>query len=300
MAPEAKIKVLRIPAPRTEAIRLRDLQVDEKYQRRVSPTHVDGMVAMLRGCSLNEILKKLSEYLGYLCVGRRADDTNKVVDGQQRCALIQRIAEELGFDDVEVSCEVFNSRGVKHEADVYNKRNHRKALSPADKFKGRVAEGDPVAVELRQILEDNNLGVSGLQYSKPVHKIKCVSTFEKALRLGGKKLVTQIISVINDVWGRTHDGAIRAWPEMKEAFKTQAVGGLAIFLNDNPTCSVNKLKKELSKFSVSAFLKRLDDEIPPGQATSGYVREQWAAAAIAKIYSPKENTPHTKVRGLTR
>ena len=298
MTAEVKVKVLRIPAPHTDHIRLRDLTIEEKYQRRVSPAHVAGMVAMLRGCTDAQIAKKFSEYAGFICVARRKNGVNKVLDGQQRCAVIMRVADELGFSEIELPCEIIESRGVKHEADVYNRRNHRKGLTPADKFKSRCAEGEPAAVELQTILDAKNLGVAGLHYSKPVHKIKCVKTFEHMLELGGKKLVTTVIDIIFDIWGRTASGTIRPWPELKNAFKTEAVGGIGVFLNENPDCNINKLKKKLAAFDIDAFVKRL--EPPAGSKQSGYERELWAAHGVASIYSPKENAPVVKVRGMTR
>ena len=298
MTTETKVKMLHIPAPPTAHIRLRDLTVDEKYQRRVSPAHVAGMVAMLSGCTEMQIARKFSEYAGFICVARRKHGAHKVLDGQQRCAVIQRVAEALGFSEIELPCEIIESRGGKHEADVYNRRNHRKGLTSGDKYKGRCAEGDPRALELNAILQANNLGVSGLKYSTPVNKIKCVKTFEELLTRGGKKLVTTVINILFDVWGTTATGSTRPWPELRVAFKTQAVGGLGIFLHENPGCDIKKLKKKLAAHTIAAFIESLKP--PAGSSDSGFERELWAAAAIATIYSPKENAPKIKVQGSRR
>jgi len=115
-------------------IRLSQLRVDHSYQRPEDPPW-----------RRTEMVDEFDPYaFGVIYVGRRKNGTFWIDDGQQRCATLRAMAEFAGDDgqgtpDPLVRCSVFDSRGPKHEAEVFYKMNMlRTSPKPHEAFKSAV------------------------------------------------------------------------------------------------------------------------------------------------------------------
>jgi hypothetical protein len=112
------------------------LLVDPSYQRGLFERFVT-----------NQIMNNFQpEAFGQIVVGRRVDGTDWVVDGQQR----RHAAIQLGHSLV--SCQVFQSRGKQHEAQIYKIINaNKKPMAPFDLWKARLTAQDSEALAIHNI-----------------------------------------------------------------------------------------------------------------------------------------------------
>jgi uncharacterized protein DUF6551 len=95
------------------------------------------------------------EALGYPVVSFR-DGVWYIVDGQHRVAALRM----MGWDDQQIECEVYEGLSEADEAELFLKRNNRRAVRPFDKFKVAVAAGREAESDINRIVMTLGLKVS--------------------------------------------------------------------------------------------------------------------------------------------
>lgn len=263
-------------APKVMEIEVDQIQIDGKYQRLIKHEHVEKMYEEYRGLSVEQAMEKLPENTGFLCVGVRGDRSKWAVDGQQRIALAKMLKAKYGIKELFMHCEVFNSQGRKHESEVYTKRNHRKDMTPCEKFKGKFMAGDKNAVAINKILFSFGIGISGIDYPNKVRKVSCIGACEKAYNAGGSDHLHEVLDILGNAWASQKQTA-------KPAFKGIMIVGLSIFLQENNDCDREKLVKWLAKTTPENIIGAAAAKNPEG-LSSGYGRNEKVAEQIAEIY----------------
>lgn len=118
------------------------------------------------------------DQLGYIVVNKRDNGKIYVVDGQHRVELLRAV----GWGDQNIHAEYFEGLTQQEEAKLFRTRNDRKAVQPFDKFRVRITEGDPIAVDINRIVNAHGLVLS--DQAKDGHVV-AVASLEQVYRGGG-------------------------------------------------------------------------------------------------------------------
>lgn len=171
------------------------------------------------------------EKFGYLIVSDR-DRSLYVIDGQHRL----QAAKILNIP--QVRCLVKKGLTEKQEAEMFLELNSsRVKLKQYDYFKARLVAGDPVAIQINQIVESCGFSLDGGTY-----KIQAVKTVEQVFKKYGPFALDGALTVIMTAW--RHD--TRAW----QGFIIQSLSKL---IYENPI-DKDRLIKVLGELGVSNFL----------------------------------------------
>lgn len=179
-----------------EKITAKDLFVDPDVQRTLRPTRVEEIVAKFN-----------PDALGILAVSRREDGRNHLMDGQHRhAAVIMLDGADWGLE-----CEVYTGLSKSQEALMFRLLNNTRPPTVLEKFKVRVVEGDPVAVEINSILEENGWRLSNTKgdgaFSAVSNTEQVFVRAETAKGSGaGKQMLTWVLEVVNAAFGHDANG----------------------------------------------------------------------------------------------
>lgn len=214
------------------------LKIDRDYQRGLKNKH--KKIAL----SLSE------EALGLPTVGRRKNGTYWVVDGQQRLEALKRIGRK------KVKCNVFDSEGPKHEADIFQKIQDRAQLTPGEDFKARLEACDEVAWKIKDTVEEAGFNLSLTGGGNTCRDISCVLALCKIYHRQGVEAISFALELIRD-----------CWPNEKLAVSTHMVSGLAQFyaLHDG-VFHYEDLVKKMRKVDphTVVYCARMDSAISGG------------------------------------
>lgn len=174
---------------RYKRVPLKDLVVDERYQRPLDEKRVQKMAD-----------KFDDRLLGVLEISQR-NAKAAVFDGQHRLAALKELARP------DAPCLIHQGLSPQEEADLFiAHQSQRKSVKPLDRFKARVFAEDPVALDVLGIVEASGYGIGS-------KKIQAVGALERTyLRYGGHGLA-RALTMIAVVWGRDDkatDGAMIA------------------------------------------------------------------------------------------
>jgi hypothetical protein len=304
-------EILRLPPPRILPIMISELGVDdERYQRALRQ---ERLIRMAKECNWHErfiacggdkekerqLLQHLRNCIGIITVARGADGkyqivalhrgktpeyikTPEVIDGQYRTALLALLfLYRMGFEDVEVWCEVVEGCTEEYAAELFKIRNETKPMTALERYKSRVAAGKEPACKLKRFLSDNKIGVSGLEYdaslkSQLYGKIKCVDVFQTVFDTAGAGPLAEAIAVIVDVWGRDAKGNIKPWKEFSNCFQAGPFGGLCEAIIEHPERTRKEWVKTLGKLSRQDFVMM-------GSQSSGWARREKAGHKIVEF-----------------
>lgn len=189
------------------ALRVLDISllgVDIAYQRDLKPGH-----KAIAG-KFNE------EALGVPLVGEREDRSLWIVDGQQRIGALKLLGR------TKVRAEVFNSKGVEHEAAVFKLVNmHRIKLSPHEQFRALLAGHDKLAWEVKEAVESEGFTIGGAKrgggsrHDRNWLNVMCITTVMNVAKIHGVEPVKFALRM-----------AKQAWPSDLLAVYNLLVGGL--------------------------------------------------------------------------
>jgi hypothetical protein len=172
--------------PEIRSIPLSKLYADPEVQRGMDPRKVA------------KIADNMSEAaLGTVTVSRRDSGMYHIADGQHRCAA----ARQVFGDDYTMTCRVFNSLTVQEEAGLFRLLNNTTRPQAVDAFRIRVVEGDPVAVAVSRIVEDNGWKV--VLGGRDNH-FSAVAAAERVYRLDPDAF-ERTVSILTRAWGHQHD-----------------------------------------------------------------------------------------------
>lgn len=197
---------VRVGAQTTEEwIDIDRLVIDDAYQRTVKPNWV------------RYISRNFDPSLfGKPLVAVRSDGTYAVIDGQHR---IEAVRMRFEGRSIKVLCDVSPSGTVADEAKQFRGRNiETRHPSAGERFKARLAEREPGALEIDSIVRRNGFELqlySGVQVEG---RFQCVAAIEKLAAPGrvglkqgtfassGPALLEKVLGVVRDAWGGSTDG----------------------------------------------------------------------------------------------
>lgn len=131
--------------------------------------------------------------LGTLTASERHDGSIVVVDGAHRLTLCRKVGYVKPLN-----VEVFSGLSVAEEASLFVGRNNAKMPSAISKFIARVAEGEPAAVEMNDIIIRHGWTV-GVENEDGV--VAAVQAFEKVYKLGAS-VADETLNIITEAWER--------------------------------------------------------------------------------------------------
>lgn len=202
---------------------LRSLRIEwikkAKYNRKVNEKQA------------RRIAKNFDDRLfGNLVVSCR-DEQYYILDGQHRLAAAAMIGRS------KVPCIVIFDLTEKEEAALYLQYNkERTALVPLDYFKARCIAGDPLAIEIRDTVDE-----AGMTFSGGLH---CIYSIEQLFKRYGKQALLHALLTVSD-----------AWPGNRQALQANIIHALTKFIRENAgKVEVTDLARRLSTVNIGNFL----------------------------------------------
>jgi len=191
-----------LPRPKILLLQADLLIVDAYVQRRLDPKRVTKMA--------REFDPRL---LRTLVVNKRNERDHHVIDGQHRRAAMI----EAGFGGYRVYCETYTGLTREQEAQAFINHNALTTKPNAvDTFRLRRLAGDPVAVEIGDVVDDFGLKIA---FGKQVDQIPAVGALEWVHKRGGADLLRQTLLLL-----------MRTWPNNRDAWDGTLVRGVATLL----------------------------------------------------------------------
>jgi len=179
-----------------ESVKVGDLTIDHRVQR--AAISMDKVDAMVKGFD--------SAAIGLITVSRRENGEQVVIDGWHRVTAVRRLTSNQG----EVPCRIFTGLTLQEEARMFLHLNATNQPKLFDRWKVRVTEGDPVALEATETLRHFGWSV-GNQVADGV--MVAIGSLERIYSLSEKaqiepNLVHAVIMVITRAWGHNRYGVV--------------------------------------------------------------------------------------------
>lgn len=210
------------PEPRVEQLLPSRLIVDPDVQRPLDSRRVERMVEDFDPAAV-----------GVLLVSRRLDGTHHVIDGQHRLATVLAV----GRGDLPLDCKVYFGLSKEEEAAMFRRANNTRTVSPLDRFRVRIVEGEPIATAVNAVFVKHGWV---LRSGKFDFSFAAVSQAEKTyIRAGanGDALFDQLMWVITEAWGGNADGV-----------RAELLGGIgALLIHYGDAVDVPKLVARLAE-----------------------------------------------------
>lgn len=163
--------------------------IDRRYQRDPSPEKIK-----LISESFNQIAA------GVLIVSLRSNGQYFVMDGQHRLEAMKRLNIQR------VECKVAHGLSITEEAEIFIRCNTvRKNPTALDVFKARILKKDPVAIDIRNIVEKHGLFIqfdrsSKGKKSRDPHVVYAVFALLQIYERGQAPLLDEILTLITRTW----------------------------------------------------------------------------------------------------
>ena len=215
--------------------KLSDLMVDHDYQRELKLAHVDKIAAEFD-----------PDVFDVVQVSQRIGNSLFILDGQQRCAALRR----KGDLDELVPCIIHRGLAKEQEAAMFLKLNMQKNVSTYEKFRARVVAGDPVAVDIEQIIYNRGLKTGP---GASVGTVTAVAACEKVYR-GYRSAVRHKCP---KELGRTLSIIVETWTPTKEAlsgFMILGMGMMLLHYNHKIDCDRLKTRLKYHEYQDPAHL----------------------------------------------
>jgi hypothetical protein len=179
------------------------LRVDPNYQRPAGPKKIKA---------ISDNFKLTSA--GVLLVSQRSNGQYFVMDGQHRLEAMKKL--DIQF----VECKVYRGLSAKEEAETFIFCNLvRKNPTAIDVFKARLFTEDPIAVEIKKIVEKHGLFILSTNTAKKSPKdIRAIAAIEEVYTRYGAPFLEEILILL----ARTWDGEL-------SAFDTTLIEGITDF-----------------------------------------------------------------------
>lgn len=184
-----------INAPIIKKLRFDQLWVDKSVQRSLN---------QVQAAKIGEEYRP--EAVGTLTVSQREDGSFHVIDGQTRRS--GAIAAGHGSDTV--SCQVYEGLTRSEEAAMFRLLNDRRSVGPIDKFLIRVVEGEPVAVDINNILRSYGWTAAHARNNAKVQAVGALeNVYTQCAKVGRNHAITTLtrtVSTITEAFGHDSDG----------------------------------------------------------------------------------------------
>jgi hypothetical protein len=249
-------------AARTEQlwVPVKDIKVDPTYQRPIQQARVERMAMHFD-----------PDAFGSLTLSRRETGFLYVVDGQHRVALMR----SMGWDDQQVPALVYHGLSLEEEARIFRIMNAEAAKPKAlDIWKARLAEGEPVAVDITRIVESLGLKISG---GLGNGHIAAVSSLERVYVQGGGPVLLNSLRTMKAAWGHL-DGTLQM---VYLADMISAIG--VLFTRYGRLIDTKRLEVVLSRTTPGALLT--DAKVAAKALTARDVSVNVAPMVIVQRYN---------------
>lgn len=184
------VEITRNDRPDLEYIRAGDLKVDhDGYQRKAKV--LVGKIAR----NFN------SRIFGVITVSRRANGQCYIIDGQHRVAAVVR----MGNGATPVPCIVHEGLSYQDEALMFHLMNTQtQAMTPQDKMRGALESGDPIALDIREIVERVGFQLGLDDSALTGGRIPGIGALTKAHQQYKDGHLYESLRLIADTWGTSH------------------------------------------------------------------------------------------------
>lgn len=213
-----------ISKPVISDIRVGDLTVDPSVQRHLNTPHVSRMQQNYDRAAL-----------GTITVSARQDGTFHVIDGQNRRELVRRVEGE----DATIPAVVYFGLSTQEEAQLFRQLNTFTGIHSLDKFRVRLMEHEPVALELESMLAGSGWRVSTGRdrgcFSAVVELERIYNGVDARLR-----------KRTPDAARRTIETLTLAWGNEPNAVRSELIGGLGRVFIRHPEIDAEKVAKVLA------------------------------------------------------
>ncbi len=169
-------------AASTEWVAIADMRVSPAAQRKYNPKDAADIAADFD-----------LEALGYPVLNHRAD-VYWIVDGQHRVGALKI----MGWGDQKIECEVYEGLTEQAEADLFLRRDKRRAINGQDKFRIGVAAGREEETAITAICAG-----LGLHIGKGADAIQAVATLRKVYTRAGADALGRALLIIRESYGDT-------------------------------------------------------------------------------------------------
>lgn len=169
-----------------ESVELECLRVDHETYQRSEKRSVDRIASDFEPAAV-----------GTLHVGRRADGTLWLIDGQQRVAAMRQLGIKTW------KAYVVHSPGPKYEARLYSYINGRtrKQLTAHEIFRANVAAEDPNALAVLRAVQAAGLRLKAVKGgARGWPEIACVGALYREVATKGEGLLTRVLTVLARTW----------------------------------------------------------------------------------------------------
>jgi hypothetical protein len=239
-----------------ELLNLKDLMVDQTYQRPPQETFVQSIVD-----NFDEIL------VGTLDVAERKDGTHAILDGAQRFEALQKFKAN-------VWCSVYKGMSIKDEAQFfYRKNRNRRGVHPFYQLRALIVTGDKTAIAINRIVESEGykLEVGGV----PDHIITAIRAVEDCYAMNSlqrKESLSPTLHVMRQCFYGRKSG--------KEGELIKGLGKFFQPFGDNEI-DMDWLIDVLAGQNPQTLIGRATDKAQ----TSRHPRAYWLAKDIVEIYN---------------
>lgn len=200
-----------------------DLNIDHTYQRPLHPNHVQKMATEFD-------LKRLFR----IAVNQRPNGKYYILDGQQRVSAIKL----MGGDYV-VDCVLYQLASVQEEAELYYQLNwDRKNPNAADRWKARLAQGDPGVVRIQRELD--SVDIKLYNSTNMPRSIKAISTLMHWIDID-----VEIVSTVVMILGKL---------DYMEPIAAEVVGGLCVLENHMREHSTSLVRARTGKETYAGYI----------------------------------------------
>ena len=239
--------------------RVDKIEIEPRYQRVFRKNHAD------------DILKKndgiIVEALQPLLVGLRSNGDLMCVDGQHRLAVLKK----LGVPSY--PCDIFNSRGKAHEAQVFRVCNkNRRGINPCEMFRACLEEGDPQSVAINKILKKYGLKIGG--------QLKAVRAIQQIYEMDNGYILDDTLSSIMDGWEGFPDS-----DRFKEVCLYGAAKTIQALFSEGLWNDTGRSELVSKMTAVSNTPRLVLDRYRAQKTTSGWKRPEAALRAFADVWN---------------
>lgn len=190
-------------------IAIDELRVDNSYQRPIKEPHVGNIMMYFSW-----------EGFGTPVVGRRSNGTMWLLDG------LQRITAAQNLNCTDITVEVIDSRGPKHEAGIFHRLNAvSRVPTKMQIFRAGLRAGNATATAIYKATTNAGMDIqldASNAGSNIWPQVRALSRLEQLYKFRGPEFVTEVLSLIKELW----DGE-------SDAVREDIIGGLHRFIRYN-------------------------------------------------------------------
>jgi hypothetical protein len=222
-------------------LRPSEIKIDARFQRELDEKRAKRMAKALD-----------PKRLGHPVVSIRNDGTHVCLDGQHRVK-----AMLIAGNDDPILCDAWDGLTLEEEAALFLLlQEERNPVRVFDKFKARIIAADPVALEIRTIVQSAGLRISKAQSATGIAAIQALESVHRRYANLGR--VLNVLKHWSDGDGTVYDRRL--------------IRDVGFVLAMCPEIDLRRLAEKLSPHAPERIINRISrrqgthDELPRGEA----------------------------------